>query len=357
MRSIHEFGTELVVQLARLAEGAAFIRHFARKRHGAGEQIAFDHAIDQAQLQRLGRADRLAGNAQIDGRGHSHQARQSLGAFGAGNDAEIHFGLANLRIGDRHAIVPGHGDFIAAAERGAMNGHHHGLAGVFDSRQDVVKLRRAASPPRRRQLQLLDVGTGDERSSSADDDDGASRGILLRGIQSRHQTFGNAGAQRVHGRIVDGDDGDAVLRRQVYEFVHSCRSALLTVAARKITAVCRMRLYCGGNPDQRRARHTTQDTGIGEGKFDIAPGHAGMFARQGFGASALPVLDGLHDGAVVLVRNGKHLGARGAASHARTTARWAMRMELSSPAPMRGGAWNSSSSVTISEWNASFRSR
>ncbi len=109
--------------------------------------------------------------------------------------------------------------------------------------------RRSAAPPRRRQFQLLDVRARDERSSAADDDDGASRRILLRGIQSRHQAFGNSRAQRVHGRIIDGDDGDAILRRQVYEFVHSCNMRLpprVRGSERAISKRIISRLYCGG---------------------------------------------------------------------------------------------------------------
>src|SRR3984885_9985242 len=70
-------------------------------------------------------------------------------------------------------------------------------------------------------------------------------------------------------------------------------------------------LYCGWDLDQRRAGHAIQDTGVGEGIFDVAAGHARMFARQCFGTAALPALDGIHDGAVVLVRNGKNLRRAG----------------------------------------------
>src|ERR1700733_1012669 len=70
-------------------------------------------------------------------------------------------------------------------------------------------------------------------------------------------------------------------------------------------------LYCGGYPDERRARHTAQDAGIGERQFNVAAAHAGVFARHGFRSGALPVLDRLHQGVVMLVRNGEHLrGAR-----------------------------------------------
>ena len=52
-------------------------------------------------------------------------------------------GQAELRAGDRHAVVAGHGHFEPAAERGAVDRHHHRLRALLDALQQVVHLGRA----------------------------------------------------------------------------------------------------------------------------------------------------------------------------------------------------------------------
>ena len=47
---------------------------------------------------------------------------------------------------------------------------------------------------------------------AADHHNGANRSVALGCFQSRQNAFGHARAERVHGRIVDGDHGYAVAR-------------------------------------------------------------------------------------------------------------------------------------------------
>ena len=61
---------------------------------------------------------------------------------GTRNDAQFGFGLADLGIGSRNAIVSGHGDFQSTAEGGSVNRHHHRLGAVFDRQQQGVKRRQ-----------------------------------------------------------------------------------------------------------------------------------------------------------------------------------------------------------------------
>jgi branched-chain amino acid transport system substrate-binding protein len=58
----------------------------------------------------------------------------------AGDDAEVHLGLANLRRRQRDAIVTGHRQFQATAERRAVDGHHDGLGALLDTREQVVQV-------------------------------------------------------------------------------------------------------------------------------------------------------------------------------------------------------------------------
>ena len=90
-------------------------RNFAREPYRAGQQFPINHPVDQPHLQRLRSLDRSPRNAHLDRRGDAHQARQALRALGARNDAEIHFGRAQRRVRNRHAIVSRHGDLEAPA--------------------------------------------------------------------------------------------------------------------------------------------------------------------------------------------------------------------------------------------------
>ena len=56
--------------------------------------------------------------------------------------------------------------------------------------------------------EFLDVGSGDERAPAADQHDGAYFGVLFRRLDPCENAFRNSGAQRVHRRIIDGDDAD-----------------------------------------------------------------------------------------------------------------------------------------------------
>ena len=98
---------------------------------------------------------------------HADEPRQPLRALGAGDDAERHFGQADLRAGDGHAVVAGHGQLQAAAERGAVDRHDDRLGAVFDAREEIVQIGSAASASQRQRFEGPDVGAGDERPSGA----------------------------------------------------------------------------------------------------------------------------------------------------------------------------------------------
>jgi len=96
-----------------------------------GEIVARDR-VDDAGTQCFGRWNWLAGDAHVERFRDASETREPLRAFSAGNDAEVHFWLANLRRRHRHAVVPCHCQFQAAAERGAVNRHHDRLVAVLD---------------------------------------------------------------------------------------------------------------------------------------------------------------------------------------------------------------------------------
>ena len=165
-------GRKLVLSLARFRMRPASRRHFAREGRRTGREVALDDAIDQPGAQRVGGLDRLAGHAHLDRFLETDEPRQSLRSFGARDDAEIHLGLSHQRVGHGDAIVPGHRDLEAAAERRAVHRHDDRLGRVFDLLQQLVHLGCAGVAAPRQLLEPLDVGARDERPARADDDDG-----------------------------------------------------------------------------------------------------------------------------------------------------------------------------------------
>ena len=130
----------LVGEIARLPEVAGG-GAFAGKRGSAARQIAVDDAIDQTVGERRRRGDRLSGRAHLERKRQSGEPWQPLRAASAGNDAEQHFGLADLRVGHRHPEVAGHGHFIAAAERVPVDRRDQRLGTVLETGEQSVRRR------------------------------------------------------------------------------------------------------------------------------------------------------------------------------------------------------------------------
>ena len=106
--------------------------------------------------------------------------------------------------------MTGHGELEAASERVTVNGGNERLVGVFEQPR-VHRLRSFDGLLARRELlEDVDVRTGDERRAGADEDDGVRGRIVAGALDRVADRFGNAGTQRIHRRIVDGDDGNTV---------------------------------------------------------------------------------------------------------------------------------------------------
>ncbi len=106
---------------------------------------------------------------------------QPLRAFRAGDDAEIHFGLADLRARDCDTIVASHGQLEPAAKRRTMDRHHDGLRAVLDALEQVVPVRRGGFVAPCRLLERADVGAGNEHpAGAANHDSGDAR--IARGL-------------------------------------------------------------------------------------------------------------------------------------------------------------------------------
>ena len=62
-------------------------------------------------------------------------------------------------------------------------------------------------------LKFPDVGASDERGPCADYDDRLDSRVMRRRLDGMENAFWNSGTERVHGRIVDGDNRDILCMR------------------------------------------------------------------------------------------------------------------------------------------------
>ena len=95
--------------------------------------------------------------------------------------------------------------FQSAAERGAVNRGHDRFGQIFDELHRAEKARRLE-----RLAELGDVRTGNEGAPLADED-GGNRVVPARLGKTVEQPLPDVLAQRVHGRVVDGDDPDVAV--------------------------------------------------------------------------------------------------------------------------------------------------
>jgi hypothetical protein len=94
----------------------------------------------------------------------------------------------------------------ATAQRRAVQGGHDDLGTVLHGGDDVVQVGALG-----RLAELADVGAGDEGAAAADQHDGIDVGILAEGLDAVLDAVAHAGGERIHRRIVDGQNSDAPL--------------------------------------------------------------------------------------------------------------------------------------------------
>ena len=105
-------------------------------------ELALDQPVDQADVAGLLGADRIAGRGHFQRLADAGDARQPLRAAGAGQQAELDLGHAELRRRHRDPVMAGQRDLEAAAERGAVDRGDHRLGAILD---DVDHLRAASA--------------------------------------------------------------------------------------------------------------------------------------------------------------------------------------------------------------------
>ena len=203
--------TQLVVVVACLAVRTGV--YLSGKFNGAIAQVflngarigknGLDDLIDQPEVQCSLRTDRPARYTQVNGCGDTNNPRQPLCSLGAGNDAEIDFRLAHLRVVARNPIVSGHGKFEASTESGAVYSHDDGLGKIFDPPEKSVHGWRTRPATRRKVLQFPDIGPRDKCPPGANDHDRSDLWIPLGIIQRGGNSFRHTRTNGVHRRVVD----------------------------------------------------------------------------------------------------------------------------------------------------------
>ncbi len=184
---------------------------FLRVGDGGGKQVAVGEAIEQSEFERGGSFHDLTRDDELGGFRESDEAGQALRATGAGDDAEIGFGKADLRVLRGDAVVAGHGEFEAAAERHAVNRDDDGLGGILKRGEKGREIGAAAFARRDGSGEFVDVRARDESLAAADEHDGGGVGIQRGAEQRLGETFGHAGTEGVDGRIVDRDNGHGAM--------------------------------------------------------------------------------------------------------------------------------------------------
>ncbi len=216
-----EAAEALGVGLAELLEhrglGADRLDAGARQRADAGDFVGegdriLDQAVvarqpvDQAGFPGLLRADRIALRHHLERERHARDARQPLGAAGAGEQAELDLGQPELGRGEGDPVMARQRDFAAAAERGAVDRRDHGLFERLDP-VDENRQRRIDH----RLAEFGDVGAREEGLALAGDDHGLDRGVG-RGLRDGGvDPLAHRAAERVHRRIVRQDDEDVAV--------------------------------------------------------------------------------------------------------------------------------------------------
>lgn len=191
------------------------------------QDLAGYDLVDEAHLAGPAWPDRASGQDQVERRRDPDQSGEALGAPGAGEQPDLHLGLAELGPGfivgaDPHRARQG--QFHAATQTGSVDGGDHRLPQLgVEPFQPVVDLLarphgllgllggvEAAEEP-------ADVGAGDEavRLGGADDD-GRDVGVALDSLDDGLHVLHEAGEEGVHllPRPVDQHRGDAIIDRE-----------------------------------------------------------------------------------------------------------------------------------------------
>jgi hypothetical protein len=188
--------------------------------HFGIEPLLRHHARDQAQAQRLGGVDELAGQRHSHGLGGADQARQEPGATDARDQPQAQEAFGELGAVARDADVAHQSQVAPGAQGQAVDAGDDGDFQRLDRPRDAVQaaaqafadfggraLHQVASV-----THVLDVAAGAEVLATAADHHAAQRGVVVRGFQRGSQLHRERDAHRVAALGIVQDDGQDVVR-------------------------------------------------------------------------------------------------------------------------------------------------
>ena len=199
--------------------------------------------VDHADLQGALGVDGVGGVDQLHGGAGAHDTGHALGAAEAGDDAQAHFGLAELGLLGSDADVAGQGHLAAAAQGEAVDRGDGGLLHQVHPQQDAVaQLTEGQALSHVHGGHLADVSAGDEGAASAGDDDHVDVVVVLHVVQSSFKLGKDGLIQGVQSLgAVHGDDRDVVL----FGDLNKCHRDFLLF----LVIQSKIPLYCKTSPD------------------------------------------------------------------------------------------------------------
>ena len=183
-----------------------------------------DQLVDQAHRRGLVRRHVAARGHHLEGLARADDARQALRAAGAGQQAEVHLGQAAPRAGHGDAVVGAQRHLEPAAERRAVDGGDHRLGRALHHRLHVEQAGplRVAPPNSVMSAPAMNVRPSQIRTMAV------AAGSAIAASKPSNSPSRTLKLERVHGRRVEGDDGDVALEREVGDLVDGGHESLRT---------------------------------------------------------------------------------------------------------------------------------
>jgi hypothetical protein len=174
---------------------------------GVGDEAVFaGELVDQPGVERFLGRDRIALGGHFQREGDASDARNTLRAASAGEQAELHFGRADFRRGHSDTVMAAERHFAAATERGAVDRGDHRLGRGFD----LVDHRRQAGFDEGL-AEFGDVGAGEEGAAVTADDHRLDSIVGQTLPDAGFEPLADGGAERVHRWVVRDDDENVVM--------------------------------------------------------------------------------------------------------------------------------------------------
>ena len=178
-------------------------------------QVALDDLVDDAHFAGLTGADRLARANHLDRLLDADNPWQTLGAAGAGQDAELHLGQAEFGAGHRQSVVASESSLKPAAKGSAVDCGNDRLGAGLHHLMHLAQGRR-----NRRLAKFRDVGASEEGAPGADQHNCIGVFVGNRPFDAFLQAGANSVPQGVNRWVVHGQNGNPVFNRIMHKIAH-----------------------------------------------------------------------------------------------------------------------------------------